>query len=55
MGGWTPLHLAASKDHIEVVQLLINKGADEDAKAITGGRTTLHWAALEVHKEIVEF
>tara|TARA_B100000683_G_scaffold114242_1_gene112397 strand:+ start:3435 stop:3869 length:435 start_codon:yes stop_codon:yes gene_type:complete len=53
MGGldeWTPLHAAANK---ETVELLIDKGADINAKDDTGG-TPLFWAALEGNEEVAE-
>jgi ankyrin repeat protein len=37
-GGWTPLHLAASNWHGEVVQALLEKGADEFMKDKEGRR-----------------
>ena len=55
MVGWhTPLHDAVSRGHKEVIELLIAKGADVNAKDSTFGRTLLHIAAREGHKEIVE-
>jgi ankyrin repeat protein len=42
--GRTPLHLAATHCHINVVVLLLNKGAKVDSKA-GGGATPLHLAA----------
>lgn len=32
--GWTPLHLAASLDHFEVLQALIERGAQEDVRTV---------------------
>ena len=29
-GGWTPLHVAAYKENVETLQLLIDKNADPD-------------------------
>lgn len=46
--GWTPLHIAVSTDNRELVQLLLDAGADVDAT--TGlGTTVLHLAALKLH------
>ena len=47
---WTPLHAAANK---ETAELLIDKGADINAKDDTGG-TPLFWAALEGNEEVAE-
>jgi ankyrin repeat protein len=44
--GRTPLHLAATHCHTDVVLLLLNKGAKIDPKA-AGGATPLHLAAQE--------
>jgi cytohesin len=49
--GRTPLHLAAEEGHKEIVELLISKGADLNAKGGRFGRTPLHQAAT---KEIAE-
>jgi len=46
----TPLHAAAIRNHKEIAQLLIAKGADVNAKNKYGG-TPLHYAAT---KEIAE-
>ena len=51
--GWAPLHNAANADHKEIVELLINNGADVNATH-NGGGTPLHRAAREGHKQIVE-
>src|ERR1039458_1059816 len=45
--GRTPLHLAATHCHTDVVLLLLNKGAKIDPKA-AGGATPLHLAAQEI-------
>ena len=42
--GETPLHLAAAKGHVPVVELLIKNGANVNAKDADGG-TPLHSAA----------
>ena len=41
--GETPLHLAAGGARKEVIELLIEKGADVNAQGI-GGMTPLDWA-----------
>lgn len=41
--GWTPLVLASSAGHLEVVKLLLGKGANVDAKT-DSSRTALHYA-----------
>ena len=50
--GWTPLHYAAYGGKKEIVELLIAKNANVNAKV--DGRTPLHYAALKGHKEIAE-
>ena len=59
--GWTPLHIAASKNHKTIVELLIENGAEINSLGETssifiwqGGFTPLHYAAVNGHKEIVE-
>ncbi|RYP70200.1 hypothetical protein DL771_005587 [Monosporascus sp. 5C6A] len=51
--GQTPLSWAAEKGHKEIVQLLLDKGAEIDAKD-SNSRTPLSWAAEKGHKEIVQ-
>ncbi|MCX6377684.1 MAG: ankyrin repeat domain-containing protein [Armatimonadetes bacterium] len=50
----TPLILAAEKCHMEVVQLLIEKGADVNATEDILGDTPLHSAAKCGSKDIAE-
>ena len=49
--GSTSLHRAVSQKHSDVVEVLIDAGADIDAKE--GGCTPLHWACAEPELEIV--
>lgn len=50
----TPLHFATEKDHLDVAELLLKKGADINAQDYMG-LTALHWAVDRQHKDIVEF
>jgi len=52
-GGWTPLWYAADEGHKEIVELLIAKGADVNAKN-KGDVTPLYGAARSGRKEIAE-
>ena len=51
-GDWPPLHSAVNSSK-QVVELLIANGANINAKDASG-RTALHYAAREGHKEIVD-
>jgi len=42
-----PLHLAAERDFLEIVRLLLDHGADIDAKARMHGWTAAHCAAFQ--------
>jgi len=58
--GSTPLHRAALGGHLEILILLIGKGADINAPATgsialgdAGGKTALHFAAMKGHVAVV--
>ncbi|MEM7175886.1 MAG: ankyrin repeat domain-containing protein [Chlamydiota bacterium] len=51
--GYTPLHLAALKNHKEVTEILIREDANVNAKN-NYGETPLHIAALKNHKEVAQ-
>jgi ankyrin repeat protein len=51
--GWTGLHGAAQHGHTEVVRLLLEHGADPNAREPGDHTYPLHWAAAQGHIEIV--
>ncbi|HZD94580.1 MAG TPA: ankyrin repeat domain-containing protein, partial [Candidatus Sulfotelmatobacter sp.] len=51
--GWTGLHSAAQGGHLEVVKLLLQHGADPNAREAGDNTYPLHWAAASRHLEIV--
>ena len=50
--GSTPLHVAARRHFKEVVQILIEGGADP-TKADWDGKTPLYWAERGGHSEVI--
>ncbi len=49
-----PLHLALSRGYQEIIELLLEKGADPNAKAGDEGTTPMHIAATTNNQELVE-
>jgi hypothetical protein len=52
VNGNTPLHSAAANGHIEIARLLLQNGADVNAKE-NDGYTPLHYAAFQGHVDIL--
>ncbi|MCC7123683.1 MAG: ankyrin repeat domain-containing protein [Acidobacteria bacterium] len=51
--GWTALHAASRSGHIDVVRLLIDHGADPNAREAGDDTLPLHWAAAQGHLDVV--
>lgn len=51
--GMSLLHWACDRGHLEVVKLLLDRGADSDAKDAEG-QTPLHYAASCGHQQVAE-
>jgi len=49
--GWTGLHAAAKGGHVNAVQLLLEHGADPNAREAGDNTYALHWAAAGAHLE----
>jgi ankyrin repeat protein/uncharacterized glyoxalase superfamily protein PhnB len=52
-GGWTGLHTAARHGHLVAVRLLLQHGADPNAREAGDNTYPLHWAAAHRHIEVV--
>jgi ankyrin repeat protein len=51
--GWTGLHAAARSGNVDAVRLLLEHGADPNAREAGDNTYALHWAAAHGHLEIV--
>jgi ankyrin repeat protein len=49
----TPLHFAADRGFVEIALLLLEAGADINARERASGTTPLHWAAVSGHLDMV--
>ncbi len=52
-GGWTGLHYAAHEGRLDVVRVLLEHGADPNAREAGDNTTPLHWAAAHRSLEVV--
>lgn len=52
--GWTPLHEGARSGHLEVVQLLIENGAEINEQT-ENGETPLYWAEKKHKRTVMQF
>ena len=54
-GGLTALHLAAGSGHTRVAELLLEKGAEVNAREAYHDSTPLGWAEFHGYKETASF
>jgi len=52
--GQTPLHIAVKKGYTDIIRMLLDKGANPNAKENERGKTPLHDAAKSGHKAVAE-
>ncbi len=52
--GSSLLHLAVAREQVEVVQMLLDRGADIEGKNLSLGATALHYAVFNGNVELVE-
>jgi len=50
---WTELHEAAKRGHLDTARLLLERGADPNAREPGDNTTPLHWAAALGHVDVV--
>ena len=55
VGSLTPLHLSASKGHLDTVQFQVESGAEMEVKSVPRQNTPLHVSAENGHDSITEF
>ena len=51
---WTLLHSAAAKGHLAIVELLLERGLDVNAREAGDNTVALHWAAAAGHVDVVK-
>jgi ankyrin repeat protein len=52
---WSALQMAADKGHLDVVKLLVEKGAELDYRHPVNKMTALHLAAYSGHDDVVKY